>query len=94
MARPIALDDYPPDIVYKGPQGSNIGDLPVYLAANGGLRTVWQLTLEERKAIMDGARIELTFMTRSIPPTAITIEGTDFCLEVADEEMRADYGDH
>lgn len=44
----------------------------------GGVFSVWQLTLEERQAILDGARIGLRMLTFGQPlqPINLSVEGT------------------
>lgn len=52
--------------------------LPAVLTAEG-CWTSWELTLEERRAILDGARVELFIMTFDSPlqPVRLCIEGIE-----------------
>lgn len=82
--------------------GEDIGRLVVYAATQpeyapliarvdqeGGTFTLWTLTLEERQAILDGARIGLRILTFGHPlqPIHLAIEGiSDWPYEVAPDE--------
>ena len=62
---------------FIGPTGSGIEPLPaIAVRTDDGLevRTEWELTFDERAAILDGARVVLTFLGR-VPPCRIEIEG-------------------
>ena len=62
---------------FVGPAGSGIEPLPaIAVRTDDGLevRTEWDLTFDERAAILDGARVILTFLGR-VPPCRIEIEG-------------------
>lgn len=53
--------------------------LPARRDGEGGTFTVWSLSLEERQAILDGARIGLRLMTFGQPlqPVYLAVEGTE-----------------
>lgn len=52
--------------------------LPARIDHEGGTFTVWSLSLEERAAILDGARIGLRLLTFGQPlqPIHLAVEGT------------------
>ncbi len=60
---------------YIGPNGSGIEPLPAVFYHNE-VRTEWDLSFDERAAILDGARVILTFRG-SMPPCRIEVEGVD-----------------
>ena len=62
---------------FLGPAGSGIEPLPSVIiqeAWGPEIRTEWELTFDERRGILDGARVVLTFVGR-MPPCRIEIEG-------------------
>lgn len=72
--------------LYKAPPGmDDCGDLPTRkeLIPVPGLgssvrpyvHTAWVLTDDERRAVADGARILLSFVSRDIAPMQIQVEG-------------------
>lgn len=60
------------NLVYVGPT-PNIGDLHCERRAPGRIYSVWEPTPDERKAIADGANIELGVMGEPIPPVSLVV---------------------
>jgi hypothetical protein len=64
-------------VVFTGPPG--VGDLHAYRVHDGervGVRTIWEPTDEERRAIANGCNLALTFWGR-MPPTALELADDD-----------------
>lgn len=64
-------------IVFTGPPG--VGDLHGYRVTDGerlGVRTIWEPTDEERRALAGGRNLALTFWGR-MPPTAVDLADED-----------------
>lgn len=60
--------------VFELPGGTAENDLPVERVVTDGevvLRSVWELTPEERQAIAGGANLELYVWARRPPPVAL-----------------------
>lgn len=62
-------------MVFVGPPGSGIEPL-VAIENDGEIRTEWDLSFNERRAILEGARVLLTFQG-AMPPCRIEIEGVN-----------------
>lgn len=62
------------NLVYRGPT-PDVGDLPCERVTPGLIRSVWELTPEERMAIAEGADIELLIHTEPIPPVRLAVYG-------------------
>ncbi len=59
---------------FHGPGGSDIAPLPAVIA-DGVIHTEWDLSFDERQAILDGARVVLAFMGTRMPPCELRVEG-------------------
>lgn len=46
--------------------------------AGGGFVSEWDLSFEERRAILDGARVVLYVMAGGHPPVGLEVEGVDY----------------
>ena len=59
--------------------------LPAVRYPDGTVHTRWQLTADERRAILDGACIVLSILTfnQPIQPLHLSVEGTDGLIELA-----------
>lgn len=57
--------------------------LPARVTEDGQVRTRWQFTLDERRAIADGACLELTLHTfgNALQPVHLEIEGIERPIE-------------
>lgn len=69
--KPVATDKT--TFTYRGPT-PDIGDLPCYREA-GAVWSVWELTDEERRFIVDGGNIALGIWAEPIPPVALEVVG-------------------
>lgn len=76
--RPVVPRSGRVDVVLKGPPGGDIGDLPAQRVQGGGFCSEWELDFDERKAIMDGARVVLWVMSAGHPPVSVEVEGVDY----------------
>lgn len=58
--------------------------LPAVIDSDGVVHTRWQLTEDERRAILDGACITLSIMTfgQALQPVLLAIEGVGERIEV------------
>jgi hypothetical protein len=73
-------------VVYAANQ-PQYNPLPALVDAEGTVHTRWQLTEDERRAIMDGACVTLALMTFGDPlqPIRLGVEGIG---EPVEQEMR------
>lgn len=71
-------DNYGASRVY-GANQPEYAPLPARLDSDGGTFTLWELSLDERAAILDGARIGLRLLTFGAPlqPVYLAVEGTE-----------------
>lgn len=76
--RPVVPRSGQVDVVLKGPPNSDIGDLPARRVLGGGFVSEWELTVEERGAILDGARVVLWTLSNGHPPVMLEVEGVDY----------------
>lgn len=60
------------NLVYTGPS-PEVGDLPCQRVAQGVIRSVWELTPDERVAVAEGADIALVIWSEPIPPVALGV---------------------
>lgn len=53
--------------------------LPARVTEEGAISTEWELTAAERKAVADGARVQLRVLTFGglLQPVLLTVEGVD-----------------
>jgi hypothetical protein len=82
--KPVHPREGTADVVLKGPPG--VGDLPAQFVDGPGLRSEWELTFDERQAILDGARVVLWTIATRHPPVAIEVEGVNYLGE--DKEVQ------
>jgi hypothetical protein len=61
---------------FHGAPGSGVEPLPALVGTGGVIRTEWELSFEERGAILDGARVVVTFLGR-MPPVSLSVEGVN-----------------
>ena len=71
------------NMVYTGPPG--VGDLHCQRIQPGHIRSVWQLTAEERAYIAAGGNIELDIFSEPIPPVSLNCSDEDGVGEDAPE---------
>lgn len=66
-------------LVVYGRDQPEYNPLPSRVDSEGGSFTLWELSLEERQAILDGARLGLRLLTFGQPlqPVYLAIEGTE-----------------
>jgi hypothetical protein len=57
---------------YKLPGGTEENDLPFY-RSDGVVLSEWELTLQERAAIAQGAHISLAIYHEPIPPVSLAV---------------------
>lgn len=74
--KPVMPREGRPDVVLVGPPG--VGDLPAMRVEGGGFFSEWTLSLEERRAIADGARVHLWVLSSGHPPVSLEVEGVDY----------------
>lgn len=79
------------DVVFVGPPG--VSDLHgQYVTEDGvtaGIRTVWELTDEERRAIASGRNLAVTFWGRMPPTTLDVADEVDVGVDEDDPAVRA-----
>ena len=77
--KPVDPEDMPGELVHIGAGQPQYMPLPARIVGGGAVHTRWQLTFEERQAILDGACIDLTIMTFGQPlqPLMMTVQGVD-----------------
>jgi hypothetical protein len=66
------------NFTYRGPT-HEIGDLPCR-RQDGIVFSTWELTLDERIAVAEGANIELGIFAEPIPPVSLAIDQTPIDL--------------
>lgn len=71
-----APQQIPGFVILKG-NSADVGNLPAMLIPGEYFETHWEPTFDERKAILDGARIILRVMSPGHPPVALGVEGVD-----------------
>lgn len=67
--------------------------LPAVVEPDGTVHTRWQLTDDERRAILDGACITLAILTFNTPlqPLLMAVEGTDGLVELPPAQERLEH---
>lgn len=76
--KPVATPDTNATFELEG--GTRENDLPLERVAVAGapaLRSTWELTDEERKAIADGSNVYLIVWGTGTPPVAVGVVGVD-----------------
>lgn len=76
--KPVAPREYegPDLVVLRGPAGSDIAELPA-IRTEAGFLSEWDLSFEERQAILDGARVRMHIVGAGHPPVAMWVEGVE-----------------
>lgn len=77
------------NVVYKGPS-PDIGDLWCERIRPGEIRTVWELTDEERITLLKGGRIVLTIMGEPISPVHLRVGSEEETHPIAQHGWKID----